>query len=86
MAKKKLPDLKELKKSNQYVRPITALLKTNEEVSGWLEQIFDLKDKGEIDISFRGIAEELSLFLEREIPGRVVNSAYQEWQRKNKQN
>jgi len=86
MAKRKLIDPEVLKTENPPDKPIPVLLRTDSEIMHWLHKIFEMKISDQIEISFSAIAEELSLFLERDVKGRQVNNEYLEWQRKRKRN
>ena len=84
MSEKKLPDLKQIIEDNPPVKPIPVLLRTNKEILAWLEKIFELRSDEKIEMSFASIAEELTMFLERDVNPRQIGEAYKEWQRKNK--
>ena len=79
MSNKKLTD-PEVLKSNHSVA-IPSLLRSDAEITKWLNVLFRMRDAGEIDMTFLAIAEELSLFLDRDVTARQINGLFLEWQR-----
>jgi len=82
--RKKLISPEDLKKQKFGLLPILQLLREDTEISAWLDEVFRMREDGELSITIQGIADELSSFLERRVGRRQVSEAHSEWQRRQK--
>ncbi len=82
-AKKKLPTIESM--SDKFGRPPAyQLMREDPDLVDWLRNIFKMKKNGELFISNRKLAEEVSSYLGVPVSHHAINKEYHEWLLKNK--
>jgi len=82
-AKNKLPTIKSM--SNKFGKPPAyKAMREDKDLTAWLQKIFALKKDGELYISNRKLAEEVSSYLGAPVSHHVINKEYHEWLLRNK--
>jgi len=81
--KKKLPTINSM--SDKFGKaPAYQLMREDQDLIKWLENVFDLKQRGELHISHRRLADEVSEYLGSPVSHHVINKEYREWLLRNK--
>lgn len=83
MSKKALPNPDKFFEKYGKV-PVFEMLRSDKEISDWLNKLFSKRNTGHLHMSFALMATELSEYTERKVSPGQVRTAYVEWQRKNK--
>jgi hypothetical protein len=80
---KKLPDKTIIEEKFGHAK-ILHFLRSDPDVSEWLNSVFEWIKSGEIFVSFVDIAKELSEFSEKDISGDQISKAYGRWKKTGK--
>ena len=81
--KNKLPTIKSI--SDKFGKPPAyGMMRNDPDLKSWLHKIFALKKDGELYISNRKLAEEVSSYLGAQVSHHVINKEYHEWLLRNK--